>query len=541
MEAHSYINSKYHFLSHFFHVSKMGLTVVLLLLIIVGSILQSYWFFKKSYRFFDENHFPTLKPTFVFGNLGDAITFKKSLALTIYDLYNKLEAHKFAGLYMLHRPFVMIRDAELIKNILIKDFVYFRDRGIACKEDAEPLNNNLLRIDGDRWKSLRVKLTPIFSPNKMKLMFVPIQENSKKLVQILNSTKGESFDMKELSERFTTDVIGNCAFGIETRALENPDSIVREMGKRIFEFRYQTLIRHLFPHLPSILVKIFKLTYLNKIVESFFIKMLRETIEQREKSSVSRKDLLELLIALKNETSDIYPNKDVEQFLSQINDNNVKNETGLTMDLIIAQCYLFFAAGFETSSSSLGYVMLELALNKNVQNTARNEIIKVLSENGGEITYDSLKDMTYADMVIAETLRKHPPAGFLLRKCTKSYQIPDTEAIIPQNTLIFISIYGVHMDRKYYEKPEQFYPEHFEEEARNKRPKCAFIPFGDGPRNCIGERFAKLEIKIGMIHMLMNHSFDVSPQMKLPLEYNYDSTLGLMSVKGGIWLRCQKI
>lgn len=86
--------------------------------------------------------------------------------------------------------------------------------------------------------------------------------------------------------------------------------------------------------------------------------------------------------------------------------------TEITTDLIIAQCYLFFAAGFETSSSAFTYLMLELALNQSIQNKAREEIIRVLQKSDGQMTPDNLKEMTYCDMVIA---------GKILDQLQKSY------------------------------------------------------------------------------------------------------------------------
>lgn len=76
---------------------------------------------------------------------------------------------------------------------------------------------------------------------------------------------------------------------------------------------------------------------------------------------------------------------------------------------------------------------------------------------------------------------------FLLRECSQNYRIPGTDVIIPEKTSILIPVYGLHLDEKYYDNPEEFRPERFTEEEKSKRPKFTYLPFGDGPRSCIGK------------------------------------------------------
>lgn len=177
----------------------------------------------------------------------------------------------------------------------------------------------------------------------------------------------------------------------------------------------------------------------------------------------------------------------------------------------MAQCFLFFLAGFETSASTLSFMLLELAQNSHIQDKLREEIVSVLENNDNQLTYDVLKEMKYLDMVMAgsftlykqllylititnsisfpfsETLRKYPITGNLVRICTQNYKIPDSKMVIQEGTPIIISICGLHNDEKYYEKPDEFYPEHFTEEAISKRPHYTYLPFGEGPRVCIGK------------------------------------------------------
>jgi cytochrome P450 family 6 len=90
---------------------------------------------------------------------------------------------------------------------------------------------------------------------------------------------------------------------------------------------------------------------------------------------------------------------------------------------------------------------------------------------------------------IAETLRKYPPLQVLLRVCTKPYRIPGTDVTIEKGIRTFISVMGLHYDPKYYPDPQRFDPERFSEAEKKKRPQYVYLPFGEGPRICIGELY----------------------------------------------------
>lgn len=135
----------------------------------------------------------------------------------------------------------------------------------------------------------------------------------------------------------------------------------------------------------------------------------------------------------------------------------------------------------------MSFALYELALNPDVQDKLAEEIRKYTSENGDKLTYDLLQEMKYLDMVVSETLRKYPPVGNLFRQCTKPYTIPGTNVLIEAETRVFIPIYAIHRDPKYYPNPEKFDPERFTPEEKAKRHPMIYMPFGEGPRNCIGK------------------------------------------------------
>ena len=157
------------------------------------------------------------------------------------------------------------------------------------------------------------------------------------------------------------------------------------------------------------------------------------------------------------------------------------------------------------------FALYELSLHPEVQEKAREEILRVLAKHDGKITYESIYEMDYLGRVIdgkfnsshkkssnrsnfqlfnfyvAETLRKYPPVPILQRECNKDYQIPGTKVIIPAGLQVQIPILGMQMDPEHFPDPDRFEPDRFTEEEKSKRHHYAYLPFGEGPRNCIGK------------------------------------------------------
>ncbi|XP_065207348.1 probable cytochrome P450 6a13 [Planococcus citri] len=499
-----------------------------IVLISIATVLYLFFYLKKCYEFFDRYNIPYTKPNWIFGNMTGAVFMKKRVFMAYADLYRQLDGYKFAGFFTMQKPSVLIRDPELIKDVLIKEFGSFQDRGITVNEEVEPITNHLFSIRGEEWKTLRTKLSGAFSSGKIKTMFPRMKKLGEKLQTVLlDVANGRDFDAEDLCERFTTDVIGSCIFGIDINSLDHPESEFRLIGKRVASFRWQRAIRSLWPGIPNRLIKLFKITLFEEQCQTFFTKMVEDTTKYLQQNGVSRSDFFDLLMSLKNTSSSS----------SSVNEKSQK-KLDITIDMMAAQYFFFFTTGSRSPATAISCALFELARHENTQNKMREEIRTVLKENDDQLTYDVLNKMTYVDMVIAETFRKYPTMGMLLRRCKQNYRVPDTDAIISNNTPAIISIVGLHNDEKYFEKPNDFYPEHFTEVAKSKRPQHAYLPFGEGPRACIAKHFAKLEVKIGLIFMVRNYSYKVSLKQKLP--FKLQSNFGF-AVENGVWLKCEKV
>uniref|UniRef100_A0AAT9UTI8 Cytochrome P450 6PZ28 short isoform n=1 Tax=Maconellicoccus hirsutus TaxID=177089 RepID=A0AAT9UTI8_MACHI len=342
--------------------------------------------------YFERHGIPYVKPLPLFGNALDWILMKKPLPMIHYDLYRQLEPHRFGGMFFGWKKQILIRDLDLIQNILVKDFCHFQNRNTRPTSPSNILDKQLFLLQDEEWKNLRSKLTNTFTSGKMKIMFPLVRDCGMKLHKVMENLTDEDIRIKEICARYGTDVIGSCAFGLEINSLENPDSIFRQMGKRALEVGFLDILRIVFPKL-DFFTKLFRN---KKYLQDFFFNLVKDTVRHREDHNIVRGDFLDLLIELKHNT-----HKDFE--------GNSKLHVEMTDELMTAQCFIFFIAGFETSSSTLNFMLMELAQNHHIQNKLRDEIITVLENNNNELTYEAMKQMKYMDMVIDGNYLRRPP------------------------------------------------------------------------------------------------------------------------------------
>ncbi|KRT80270.1 cytochrome P450 [Oryctes borbonicus] len=401
------------------------------------------------------------------------------------------------------------------------DFAHFTDHGAYVNEKNDPLSAHVFSLNGQRWRNLRVKLTPTFTSGKMKMMFPIVVKTSQELMATLQKECGNGpIDAKDVSARFTTDVIGNCAFGLDCNSLKNPNTEFRVKGKRVLSLTRMELLFNFLSFLFPNLMRFFRTRLFPKEATDFFWNVIKDTAEYREKTGYRRNDAMQLL-------------------LDMMSKDGTESENTLTFREIAAQAFVFFLAGFETSSTLMSFALFELSQNEDVQDRLRNEIRKTLERNNGELTYEAIWEMNYLDMVINETLRKYPPLPILTRQCTKDYRVPDSNIIIHKEDAVFIPIKGIHYDPEYYPDPHKFDPTRFTEENKSKRHPFTFLPFGEGPRICIGMRFGLMQAKVGLASLIANFKFKLNPKTELPVKL--DSKSFLTTILGGLWIDVEKI
>lgn len=165
--------------------------------------------------------------------------------------------------------------------------------------------------------------------------------------------------------------------------------------------------------------------------------------------------------------------------------SNDKKSKSLTNDEILSQAVVFLLAGYDTVFNALSFITYSLVTYPEHQQTLCEEIDTVLEKYDGEINYESVNEMKFMDMVIDETLRLYPAIIRLDREATSDYEYNGMK--IKKGSLIAIPIYSLHYDPNTYPDPEKFDPYRFNDENKKTRDSASYLPFGMGPRNCIGK------------------------------------------------------
>ncbi|XP_058837446.1 cytochrome P450 9e2-like isoform X1 [Topomyia yanbarensis] len=451
-------------------------------------------------------------------------------------------------------PFYMIRDPELAKRLAVKDFDHFVDHtALSVEQEIDNphmlMTNTLVALRGNKWRDMRATLSPAFTGSKMRQMFTLIAECGQSMVEYYRERARlegpQVLEMKEVFSRFANDVIATAAFGIKVDSFKEKNNVFYTLGQSVLNPTglVSTLKMIGYQLVPKLMLK-FNIDFISSEHDKFFRGMITDTMKTRTEQNIFRPDMIELLMQAKKGSlihqSDEQKESPAEGFAT-VEESQVGKRSHnrvWTDNELIAQAFIFFLAGFETVSLTLSLVVYELTRNVEVQVKLYEEILKTERELGGKpLTYEVLQGMKYLDMVISESLRMWPIGTLIDRMCVKDYLVDDGQGCrftIERGRSVFVSIIGLHYDPKYYPEPERFDPERFSEQNRDKINPNAYLPFGLGPRNCIGSRFALMEMKSIVYYLLLNFSFEVHEKTQIPLRFEKSPTK--LKTEKGVWL-----
>lgn len=338
--------------------------------------IYSYWKFHK---------IPFEKPIFPFGNLK--VFFRdETLAERLSSYYRRYKnAGPMVGLYFFLEPMLLITDLDLIQNILTRDFQHFQCRTNIYDKSRDPLAANLFNLDYETWKPLRLKLAPAFSGKKIKQMFSDIVDVTDRLIdQLQNSidtNSQEEMDISDWMTKYTMDVTDKSVLGLNCPTLNNQNENLLQFGKLVCDRPNMTPYRNALINQFKGFIQLFGFRTHYKEVTDYFLEIVKRTVIHRENGNDKRRDLMNILMKLKNSTTNI------EQ---------------MTVNQVAAQAYVFFLGGFISTSSILMYTLHELSMpnQKNIQDKARREITSILGRYNGKLTLEALKKMQYIEMII---------------------------------------------------------------------------------------------------------------------------------------------
>ncbi|GBP95418.1 Cytochrome P450 6B2 [Eumeta japonica] len=271
---------------------------------------------------------------------------------------------------------------ELIKQVLIKDFNNFQDRGMKVGDGES--EQNLFLVEGDTWRVLRQRLTPMFTTGKLKTMMPLVLKSLDRLMEYSDKIVEQNMEheIRSLAAKYTLDVIGTCAFGVDMNAFSENENVYREVAHRIFQIPFRSrMLMMLHAFFPGIVRKLrFNLT--DKKLFGFFINLVNTIITEREGKPKIRKDFMDFMIELREEGR-----------VTRKGDDKVA-ELEMNDALIAAQALVFYAGGFETSSATMSFLLHEVCQRQDIQDRIHEEISAVIKKHGG-LSYEAIGDMLF--------------------------------------------------------------------------------------------------------------------------------------------------
>ena len=379
---------------------------------------------------------------------------------------------------------------------------------------------------GSKWKHRRKLITPSFHFNILEQFLPLINYHSNTLIKKLSECQ-EAVDISPLITRCTLDVISETAMGIKINAQDKPDSeyvkAIHYMGESL-----NIRVMNFFNWFDFIFYrreagKKYKESL--KIVHEF----TRNIIKDRKNEMIQNKKTGENA-AQEDETLGIKKRK---AFLDYLLEENLKDENKIDVKGIEEEVDTFMFAGHDTTAVSIVWALYMLGLHPEAQEKVHEELNEVFgSDTNREITNEDISKMKFLECCIKESMRVIPTVMFIGRHLIKDTKIGNYT--IPKGTGLNVSFYMLHRDPEQFPQPEKYIPERFLPENSIKRHPFAFVPFSGGPRNCIGQRYAWLEMKVIITNILRNfriksvnqideiiYAAEMVTRPKVPIQINF--------------------
>ncbi|XP_072318896.1 cytochrome P450 3A40-like [Eucyclogobius newberryi] len=469
-----------------------------------------YW----PYSAFSKMGVPGPKPVPFFGTMW---AYRKGFLDFDMECFQKYG--KTWGIFDGRQAVLCVTDHAMVKAILVKECYSLFTNRRNFRLNGQMYDAVSIAED-DQWRRIRSILSPSFTSGRLKEMFDIMKHHSSTLVNnmIKKAEKDEPLELKEFFGPYAMDVVTSTAFSVDIDSLNNPsDPFVTNIKKMLkFDlFNPLFLAVAFFPFLGPVFEKM-EFSFFPASVLDFFYASLQKIKSGRESSKQkNRVDFLQLMM-----DSQKYHVPD-----------DPKNDKGLSDHEILSQAMIFLFAGYETTSSSMSFLAYNLALNPDVMEKLQAEI-DLTFPNKAPVQYQELMQMEYLDSVVSESLRLYPIASRLERVAKASVEI--NGLVIPKDMVVMVPTWPMHRDPDTWPEPEAFKPERFSKENKDKVDPYVYMPFGAGPRNCIGMRFALVMMKLAMAEILQQYSFSACKETEIPLELD---TQGLLAPKRPLKLK----
>eukprot|EP00933_Yihiella_yeosuensis_P005962 TRINITY_DN11058_c0_g1_i2.p1 TRINITY_DN11058_c0_g1~~TRINITY_DN11058_c0_g1_i2.p1 ORF type:complete len:681 (-),score=134.20 TRINITY_DN11058_c0_g1_i2:113-2155(-) len=478
-----------------------------------------------------------------------------SAGLTDGTMYLGLQRYQedFGDVYKLcfgPKSFMVVSDPQLIKHML-KDNVFNYDKGVLGEVLEDVMGKGLIPADFETWKVRRRAIVPGFHNKWLDFQVGEFARAGLFLVEKLKkaAASGETIDMEERFGSVALDIIGKAVFNYEFGSVEGESPVVKAaiQSLREVEHRAQTPFQYWKIPLMDVIVerqREFKDNMellngaLNKCIEQALAGRSEadlEELEARDYSKMENPSLLRFLVDMKGEATSG----------KQLRDDMI------TM----------LIAGHETTASALTWALFELAQNQPLMQRVQEEVDQVMGDRDAP-TYEDVKKMELVRLCIAESLRMYPEPPLLIRRAIDEDTLPagatGKETKVLRAMDFFVSIYNLHRNEKYWPNANTFDPDRFKRKYVNPdvpgwagynpdkwkgqlypneiASDYALVPFGAGPRKCVGDTFAMLEASVSLAVVLRDFNFSFAAPTADPSQVG-TSTGATIHTKNGLWMK----
>ncbi|NP_001165932.1 cytochrome P450 4AB23 [Nasonia vitripennis] len=388
------------------------------------------------------------------------------------------------------------------------------DKGWVYKYLHPWLRTGLLTSSGEKWRHRRKILTPAFHFNILRKYMDITQEQGEKLIKFLQCDGKESVQsLIPFCSKFTLNIICESAMGV---ALDSLDTKTIEKYKQaIYKIGEITVYRMPRPYIHDWMLKLVPFLPINRhrkqalsILHEFTAKVLKERKEYHDRTG--NKYLQGLTEEDKDGDEDVYMG--CKKRLAMLDLLLSAEKDGLIDDEgIKEEVDTFTFEGHDTTGMAMTFILMLLAENKNAQDKARAEVNEMLKKNNGILGIAEVQELHYLERCIKESMRLYPPVPTIFRDVSEDLQFK--HGLIPGGSCVVCHFYDLHRDPNFWDEPDKFDPDRFLLENSSKRHPFAYIPFSAGSRNCIGQKFALLELKSILGRILQN--FYLEPVTRL--------------------------
>lgn len=381
------------------------------------------------------------------------------------------------------RKVYVTTNLDVIRHVLQVNHKKYK-KSPAYKQLKLALGNGLVTSEGAFWRQQRRMAQPAFYKTQLHELFNKMTAVAEDFCEQLEAKRGQktSFDIAPEMMQVTSDIVLKALFSTFRQQDKN------EMAKTMY-FAQEHIMRR------TIKPWTIPFGYLNGREKRFrnamedFNKTLYDLIDERTNKPDPPTDLLTMLVQARDEETGL----------------------GMTKQQLRDEAITMYSAGHETSANALNWILMILSKEPEIVAKMRAEIQEVLGDRTPG--FDDLRRLEYVRQVIEEGMRLYPPAYAVGREAMEADEI--LGYAIPKGAIVLMSIYALHHDPAYYPNPEKFDPGRFSAEAVNSRPRLAYMPFGAGPRMCIGNHFAMMEMQL--LLTLLIRRFDFILDEKYPV------------------------